>query len=54
MPPGPTPLAVGRVTDGFPEGCPDMMTVLKRLMQGTLSPHQILEGIAAILVISSE
>ena len=51
MPPGPTPLAVVRVTDGFPEGCPDMMMVLKRLMQGTLSPNQILEGIAAMLVI---
>ena len=37
MPPGPTPLAVGRVTDEFPGGCPDMMTVSKRLMQGTLS-----------------
>ena len=29
MVPAPTPLAVGRGTDGFIEGCPDMMTVLK-------------------------
>ena len=25
MPPAPMPLAVGRGTDGFPEGCPDMV-----------------------------
>ena len=24
-----TPLAVGRGAEGFPEGCPDMMTVSK-------------------------
>ena len=26
MLPAPTPFVVGRGTDGFPEGCPDMMT----------------------------
>ena len=29
MPPAPTPLVVGRAPEGFPEGCPDMMTVSK-------------------------
>ena len=29
MPPVPTPLAVGRGTDGFPEGSPDMMAISK-------------------------
>ena len=29
MPLAPTPLAVGRGPEGFPEGCPDMITVSK-------------------------
>lgn len=29
VPLAPTPFAVGRGTDGFPEGCPDMLTVTK-------------------------
>ena len=39
MPPALTPLAVGRVTDGFPEGWPDMMMTASKNERGLRRGH---------------